>query len=265
MIFGKIRIGEEVMYKGKRCIVDSNVVSEYLIFANKVEHHWVTRFEISRAKPEPSAQEYKPPKVPAERSAIFCPKEPIAVKKPIMVNVEVEYDFYVTISSKLIELKAGEEYRAYLSNKGYWLANIRGNEVIFSDESFESCFTVISQIEEDTKMEINEEQAKKLAEREARLAEREAEIKELRKQFEEKRKQAVADEYGIVAERYLWRVDFMAVARWTGRSYAQTTEVVTVNKSMAEAAIAAEAIAKGQSDESFVTCIKYDREVGAMK
>jgi hypothetical protein len=107
------------------------------------------------------------------------------------------------------------------------------------------------------------------AKADARIAELEAQLKEKEKQFEVSRRLRVSEEYGIVAERHLWDVVIDVPTSWIGsrlnRGGAHSTEVITEGKNMAEAAMAAEAMAKGMNDEAYVAEIKYNRVLGAIK
>lgn len=119
----------------------------------------------------------------------------------------------------------------------------------------------VAQVKREADMAIERSRAK-IHELEKQLAEKEA-------QNEIARRQAVAQEYGIVAERHLWDVVVDVPMSWVGKRMPgggeRSTEVITEGRNMCEAAMAAEAMAKGISDEAYVVSIKYNRVLGALK
>lgn len=94
-------------------------------------------------------------------------------------------------------------------------------------------------------------------------------IAELEHQLETTRRQKVAEEYGIVAERHLWDVVVDVPMSWVGKRIPgggeRSTEVLTEGQNMVEAAIAAEAMAKGIAENAYVVKITYNRILGAVR
>lgn len=97
----------------------------------------------------------------------------------------------------------------------------------------------------------------------------EAKVAELERQLEVSRRQKVAEEYGIVAERHLWDVVVDVPMSWVGKRIPgggeRSTEVITEGQNMVEAAMAAEAMAKGINENAYVVKITYNRILGAVR
>lgn len=89
---------------------------------------------------------------------------------------------------------------------------------------------------------------------------------ELMRKVQELTKKKAEEEFGVVAERHIWNVT-LSVPR-SMLSFAHTNksaQVVTAGRSAAEAAMAAEALAKGISDKATVIGISYANETNALK
>lgn len=103
------------------------------------------------------------------------------------------------------------------------------------------------------------------------VAEREyeARIAELERQLEVSRRQKVAEEYGIVTERHLWSVVVGKPTKLVGfkirHGGEHKCEVLTEGRNMVEAAMAAEAMAKGIDEDANVLSIDYVRVIGAVR
>ncbi|MCA1800332.1 MAG: hypothetical protein LC650_03475, partial [Actinobacteria bacterium] len=102
--------------------------------------------------------------------------------------------------------------------------------------------------------------------------EMERKIAELERKNEELRKQKVSEEYGVVEKNHLWMVTILVPARTKfmpkgfGNSPTEkSTEVVTEGPSAIEAAMVAEGMAKGISEDAVVIGVTYQRVLGAIK
>jgi hypothetical protein len=117
------------------------------------------------------------------------------------------------------------------------------------------------------KLEMQRTEEKRKAEEE--IAELKRQLEEQTRKNEVARREQVAEEYGIVAERHLWSVTVDVPMQWSGpipkRGCEETTEVLTEGRNMVEAAMAAEAMAKGISEKAHVLSIDYVRVIGAIK
>lgn len=109
---------------------------------------------------------------------------------------------------------------------------------------------------------LHDNAAKKINEAEEKVA-------ELERQLEVSRRQKVAEEYGIVTERHLWSVVVSTPTKLVGfkirHGGEHKCEVLTEGRNMVEAAMAAEAMAKGIGEDTNVLSIVYARVIGAVR
>lgn len=86
-------------------------------------------------------------------------------------------------------------------------------------------------------------------------------VKELEAQIEELKRQKHEEDYGTVAECYLWEIEYEVPHRWGNGKSERIAEILTTQHNMAEAGIAAEATAKDDGLDAVVTMIKYKRRI----
>lgn len=194
--------------------------------------------------------------------------------------------------SGTLEVKEGDMVRMRALSDGTYELNLEGEVVRLSKkDGYEVCnirrktkeekdmggelFGYPPEEEREAEQRAHE-YAVRLAKQNAELAEERARVKELKTQLEEQerknevvRRQEVADTYGIVAERHLWSVTVDVPMQWSGpipkRGCEEKTEVLTEGRNMVEAAMAAEAMAKGIAEDAHVLSIDYVRVIGALK
>lgn len=97
----------------------------------------------------------------------------------------------------------------------------------------------------------------KIAELERRVAEQQEKIKELSNAKEAERLRKVAADYGVVEERHTWAA-IIRYPNFMGMNTEKEVAIITRERSIAEAGIAAEAMAKGKHAKAEVSFLKYN-------
>ena len=104
----------------------------------------------------------------------------------------------------------------------------------------------------------------KIAELERRVAEQQEKIKELSNAKEAERLRKVTEDYGVVEERHTWTAS-IRYPNFMGVRVDKDVAIITRDKSIAEAGIAAEAMAKGKHAKAEVSFLRYNGMYATLK